>query len=63
MKTFLKVLASVSLSLYAIISFIRLDIDLRNWVAEGRFVYVVVCFFISFIACAMMESEKPNNRL
>lgn len=63
MKTFIKVLASVSLSLYAIISFIRLDLDLRNWVAEGRFIYVVACLFISFIAMAMIESDKPNNRL
>jgi hypothetical protein len=63
MKTFIKVLASVSLSLYAIISFIRLDLDLRNWVIEGRFIYVVACLFLSIIASATIESDKPNNRL
>lgn len=61
MKTFIKVLASLSLSLYAIISFIRLDLDVRNWVAEGRFIYVVGCLFFSFIITAIIESDQTKK--
>lgn len=61
MKTFIKVLASLSLSLYAIISFIRLDLDVRNWVTEGRFIYVVGCLFFSFIITAIIESDQTKK--
>jgi hypothetical protein len=58
MRTFIKVLSIVALSIYAIVSFIRLDLDIRNWVIEGRMIYVFCCLVISVIVSAIIESEK-----
>jgi hypothetical protein len=58
MKTFIKTFAVVALSVYAVVSFIILDLDIRNWFIEGRVIYVLCCFAISVIVSAIIESEK-----
>jgi hypothetical protein len=62
MRTFIRVLSIVALSIYAIVSFIILDLDIRNWVTEGRIIYVVCCLIISVIVSAIIESEKQPIR-
>ena len=58
MRTFIRVISIVALAIYAIVSFIILDLDIRNWLIEGRVIYVLCCLSISIIVSAIIESEK-----
>jgi hypothetical protein len=61
MKTFLKVFATISLSLFAVISFIRFDVNVSDWEEGGRFAYTFFVLISSFTATAIIESEKTNK--
>ena len=58
LKTFLKTFAVVSLTIFAVISFIRLDVNISEWQEGGRFFYTFFVFVISFITTAITESEN-----
>jgi hypothetical protein len=61
MKTFLKSLLVISLSIFTLISFIRLDINVADWGESGRGAYLFFTLVFSFIATAIIESEKSSK--
>lgn len=58
LKTFLKSLAVVSLTIFSVISFIRLDVNIAEWQEGGRFFYAFFVLVISAITTAITESEN-----
>ena len=61
MKTFLKVVLTISISIFALVSFIRFDMNLADWGESGRGVYLFFTLVFSGIATAIIESEKTNK--
>jgi hypothetical protein len=61
MKTFLKVFAVISLSIFAVISFIRFDINMADWGNGGRGVYLFFVIAFSGIVTAVIESDKSSK--
>lgn len=61
MKTFLKVFATISLTMFAVISFIRLDLNVNEWGDGGRGVYLFFALAFSGILTAVIESDKSSK--
>ena len=61
MKTFLKVFATVSLTMLVVISFIRLDFNLSEWGESGRGAYLFFSVTFSAIFTAVHESGKSTK--
>jgi hypothetical protein len=61
MKTFLKVVLTISISIFALVSFIRFDMNLADWGESGRGVYLFFTLVFSGITTAIIESEKTNK--
>lgn len=61
MKTFLKVLLAISLSIYSIISFIRLDLSIDDWGNSGRAIFLFFVLVFSAIVSIVIESDKLDK--
>jgi hypothetical protein len=61
MKKFLKVFAISALSIFAIVSFIRFDINIAKWDEAGRGAFLFFTLLFSGVACAILESEELNK--
>jgi len=61
MKTFLKSLLISSLSIFAIVSFIRFDVNIADWGESGRGSYLFFTLLFSFVSATIMESEKSSK--
>ena len=61
MKTFLKVFATISISIFAIVSFIRFEVSIGDWAETGRGAFLFVTLMFSFIATALIEDNKVNK--
>ena len=58
LKTFLKSLLVTSLTIFSVVSFIRLDINVAEWQEGGRFIYTFIVLVVSVISSAIIESEN-----
>ena len=61
MKKFLKVFTISALSIFAIVSFIRFDINIAEWDEAGRGAFLFFTLLFSGVACAILESEEFNK--
>ena len=61
MKNFLKVFATISLTMLVTISFIRLDFNLSEWGESGRGAYLFFALAFSGILTAVIESDKSSK--
>lgn len=62
MKTFVKVLLTIGLSIFAVISFIRFDLNVSAWGEAGRGAYTFFTLLFSFVGTAIIESENQSKK-
>lgn len=58
MKNFLKNLIITAVSIFAIVSFVTLDINVTNWGNGGRICFVFFTLLITSVSTAIQESTN-----